>query len=660
MFRKRRLLLGVLLATSLVLAPGIADAENQLTRAGTAVGGFFRRVARALIPGGPRDGDLDRALETYAKGSYYTTYLYSTRLRARNLDGLEDEADLLRGLSAAAAGIRDEAVSSLDAVIEAPRVSPYYAVALATLLELETRLGNHRAAAAAASRYFADFWRLPPSAREATIKTVFLETGNLSAMIEPRKENTRADAAETGGGDDRPADRAVYLAGQALLAEKDLEKAEVCFETITPRSPYFPYARYGLAQALYGLKRFEQAKMILAELQSTPTRGRGEPFLKDRAALFAAQMMHEMDEDSSAIAWLGQVSRTGPFALHATLLAAQIHADRDRPALALVYLKDRPEGAAEPKLVARAAALDAALHRDLHDPNQAIAGLERSLAVLGGYSNSLQESASSEAELDRLVNVLWRHQAVRDRFDAWRRQNVSNAVPDLLTASFEPGWLSSLLASALTRQAGADGMPVIYYPRSFDPFSALPAPRERSFDPPADRAFPSLFRRSLGRALSEALRFEGDLRSAVENGDDTHLSFLLLDGALRLAAVSPQNDESIDSVQPHTFGFGESISLMIVEKRARTEILSRALSDAAPLDPAPERHEALAAAATEQLVRWRNLERELLRQALGSEAKAVQDLHYALEFELSQTLAIKKESEKDVLQQGPLAGQPGP
>lgn len=652
------MLLGVLLAALLIMAPRLAGAEDQPIRTGGAVGGFFRRVARALLPEQTRDDDLDHALETYAKGSYYTTFIHATHLRERNLDGFDDEANLLRGLSAAEANLRDEAVAALVAVLERPEVSPYYPVALAALLELEIRLGNSRAASAAASGYLADFWRRPSSAREATIKGVFLSTGNLSAMVESKRAVASKDVGMENSADDGPADRAVYLSGQALLAEKELEKAETCFAVITPRSPYFAYARYGLGQALYGLDRFAEAESMLAEIQSTKERRDGESYLKDKAVLLAAQILHERDKDSAAVAWLGRVSQRSPFALHAALLAAEIQADRDRPALALVYLQARAESAADPKLVARATVLDAELRRTLGDPDHAIAGLEHGIEALQRYTQSLMEAGDRDVEIDRLLRDLRGRQAIRDQIETWRRQNLSNAIPDLLSVSFEPGWLSRLVASVFSRRSAGGGYPVIYYPKTYDPFTALPAPRERELDPPTDPSFPSLFRRSFGRALSEAFGFERDLRTAIDEEDDMQLAFLLLDGDLRLAAISGERGEPIEAARIRSLGFGETVASLVGENRPRVEILARALRDATPLDPDPARHAMLAAAGGRQLDHWQELERALLRETVGAEAKTVQDLRYALEFELSQTLAVKKEAEKGILQPGALPAPP--
>jgi hypothetical protein len=199
---------------------------------------------------------------------------------------------------------------------------------------------------------------------------------------------------------------------------------------------------------------------------------------------------------------------------------------------------------------------------------------------------------------------------------------------------------------------------VIYYPKAYDPFSALPLPKEQTFDPPSDHAFPILFRRSLGRAVGEALTFEHDLRAALKGDDDTHLVFLLLDGELRLASGSPETSGSPDLARIEKLGLGDLVSAMIVDRRPRTEVLARALRNAEPLPRDAERHAELVALGGDQLRRWRGLERSLLREAVRTETKSVQDLRYALEFELSQTLASKKDAQKQVLQQGSLPGSP--
>ena len=57
-----------------------ARADNVVTRAGSALGGFVKRVGRIFLPR-PLDPTLDAAVDSYAKGDYFTTYLDATKLK---------------------------------------------------------------------------------------------------------------------------------------------------------------------------------------------------------------------------------------------------------------------------------------------------------------------------------------------------------------------------------------------------------------------------------------------------------------------------------------------------------------------------------------------------------------------------------------------------
>ncbi|HUE40137.1 MAG TPA: hypothetical protein VMR29_11570, partial [Candidatus Binatia bacterium] len=347
-----------------------ARADNIVSRAGSALGGFVKRVGRIFLPR-PLDPTLDAAVDSYAKGDYFTTYLYAAALKAKDDPRLSDEADALMGVSAADAGLRDAAVAAFRSLLLEPRVSPYYPLALAALLDLETRLGNTEAAADAAGKYLADFWERPMSPHESDVKAVFLESGNISPLSRTRFEKV-PHADRDVRFLDRPAERAMYLAGTSLLAAKQFDKAAVCLEAIEPKSAYFPYARYAVGQAYYGLGHLDDAVEAFSQVQPQPGKNTAGVYLRDRALLIGAELLHEADQNSAAINWARHVRRAGPFGLHAALLAAEIHADEDKPALALVYLQDRPDNAVEPKLAARAAAFDAELHRDMADMDVAV------------------------------------------------------------------------------------------------------------------------------------------------------------------------------------------------------------------------------------------------------------------------------------------------
>ncbi|MGH7818602.1 MAG: hypothetical protein ACREQ9_02420, partial [Candidatus Binatia bacterium] len=464
--RLRGLVTSLCLAATLVAIPAAA-AENVFQKATGAVGDFFRRVVELLRISDDTNEDLEQAIDTYANGDYFTTWLHANRIARSGVDWLADEADLLAGLTAAAAGVHEEAASRLRGVLDAESVSPYYPVALAALLELEARFENHDAAAEVASKYLADFWYRPRSVREAAIKAVFLETGAFTPDAQARR--SASGDREIGRRPDRPTERAVYLAGVALLRSREFERAADCFEALAPPSSYYAYARYGLAQASYGLRRYARAARYLSDVHRHAGMAPGEIYLRDRASLLAGQILHEIDEDSAAIGRLRQVSATGPFGLHAALLAAEIQVEREKPALALVYLKDRPQEGVEPKLVAQAAALDARLHRALEDSDTAVRRLEEGIRALTQYEARLEATAGGEDRIAMLLRPLEGRQRVRDRVEAWRRENLANAIPDLLHVDTTPGIGSRLFASAIATANPDEGVPVIYYPRPFDP-----------------------------------------------------------------------------------------------------------------------------------------------------------------------------------------------
>ncbi|MGH7821693.1 MAG: hypothetical protein ACREQ9_18175, partial [Candidatus Binatia bacterium] len=167
-----------ILAASVAWPPPAAG-DDVVTKSGSAVGGFFKRLTR-LFRSEPADPDLVVALEEYEKGDYFTTYLYAARVYRAKSERFSDEALLLLGLAAADADLRGPAVASLRLVLESEPASPYYPVALAAWLDLETRLGNTKEAAAAAAKYLADDWVRPKSSHHADVKAIFLESGNIS------------------------------------------------------------------------------------------------------------------------------------------------------------------------------------------------------------------------------------------------------------------------------------------------------------------------------------------------------------------------------------------------------------------------------------------------------------------------------------------------
>lgn len=636
---------------AVAVAPGAAHAENPLQRAGSAVGGFFRSIGN-LFRSTPSDPTLTAALDAYDRGDYFTTYLLASRIDVVKQPRLADEADLLKGISAADAGLREPALESLEALLERAPVSPYYPLALASLLDLELRLGNQDAAADAAAKYLGNLWERPPSDHDAQVKAVFLESGAISSSSHPRVERVR-HADRDFQFRDRPAERAVYLAGISLIAVKAYDKAALLLECLEPKSAYFSYARYALGQAYYGMERGSDSLEAFSQVQlpSKPTKDASERYLRDRALLVGAQLLHESENDGAAISWLSRVRRDGPFGLHAALLAAQIQADDDKPALALVYLQDRPDSPGEPKLAARAAALDAELRRDMKDVSTAVVRLEQGLKLLDAYAGHLTRVESHAGDIAALIRPLEERQRRRDAFAEWRRRNVASAVPDLIDGRPEPSWAARMVTRMIASKPAEDGYPIIYTPWPYDPFAELEPPDDLPFEPPADGAFPSVFRRSLAEALNDALHKENEVRHALKSADDTHLALLLLAGALELrhGTNAPSAGDQVADLAA-MLSLPDEVSARFAGSDGRRDDVLGALRRVKPLAPDSTRHAKLAAIGERQLEMWNDFRGRLLSEAVRAERKSVDDLRLRLTFQLSQTLSEKKQRENKVLE----------
>ncbi len=641
--------LAVLAAVAFTSAPASADTAPK--RSGGVVRGFFEKIGD-LFRRSPRDPSLQAALDAYERGDYLSTYVLAGQIDVAKQPVLADEADLLKGLAAADAGLRVPAVASLGALLARTPVSPYYPLALGALLDLELRLGNNEAAADAAAKCLGDGWQRPRNEHDAEVKAVFLESGAISAGIHPRIER-QLHSERDYRYRDRPAERAVYLAGIALLNAKQFEKASALLEALEPKSSYFSYARYAVGQAYYGLDRANDALQAFSEVQlpAKPAKDASERYLRDRALLSGAQLLHETDHDSTAIGWLRHIRREGPYGLHAALLAAQIQADGDEPALALVYLKDRPDSPGEPKLAARAAALDAELHRDIKDVDTAVSTLEQGLRGLDAYANRLTVVEAREGDIDALVRPLDDRQRRRDAFAAWRRQNVAAAVPELLKGRPRPNWVARLITRSIASDTKEAGYPVVYTPWPYDPFAELRPPDDLPFEPPADGAFPSVFRHSLAEALSDELHKENEIERALASSDDTHLGLLLLAGALELNgyAGGKSADDQVRDLGS-ILGVRSEVAARLGAADARRGDVLRVMKQMEPLERDAARHARLVALGRSQLALWHDYRRRLLAEAVRDERKAVDDLRVKLTFQLSQMLSEKKERENKLIE----------
>ena len=93
----------------------------------------------------------------------------------------------------------------------------------------------------------------------------------------------------------------------------------------------------------------------------------------------------------------------------------------------------------------------------------------------------------------------------------------------------------------------------------------------------------------------------------------------------------------------------EVAARLAVAEAGRDEVL-RAMAVVKPLAKDRARHERLTAIGRRQLVEWKDHRRRLVGEAVGAEQKEVDELRFKLEFELSQTLADKKDRENKALE----------
>ncbi|MGH7819941.1 MAG: hypothetical protein ACREQ9_09220, partial [Candidatus Binatia bacterium] len=152
-------------------------------------------------------------------------------------------------------------------------------------------------------------------------------------------------------------------------------------------------------------------------------------------------------------------------------------------------------------------------------------------------------------------------------------------------------------------------------------------------------------------ALNDALHHELELARALGSSDDTHLSLLLLSGALELrrAPSAAGADADLDELA-RLIGLPADVSGLIEQPKTGTEAVVKALKVLDPLAADGSRHRRLADIGERQLALWREYRRHLVREAVRAEVKAVDEIRFSLEFDLSQALAGKKENERKVLE----------
>ena len=112
---------------------------------------------------------------------------------------------------------------------------------------------------------------------------------------------------------------------------------------------------------------------------------------------------------------------------------------------------------------------------------------------------------------------------------------------------------------------------------------------------------------------------------------------------------SPDAKEEVGELV-EMLGLPDEVAGRLAAAEAGRDEVVRALAVVEPLAPDRDRHERLGAIGRAQLVLWKDHRRRLVAEAVTAEQKEVDDIRFNLEYELSQTLADKKERENKLIE----------
>ncbi|MGH7820737.1 MAG: tetratricopeptide repeat protein, partial [Candidatus Binatia bacterium] len=254
-----------------------------------------------------------------------------------------DDTHFLRALSLVALGWNDLAVPSFLAVLEADPPGPYYVPALLELIEIHDRAGRWNAVAHAWRRYVDQPLRSGGS-RSERIGEVLFEFGTLRSPIpgSSRREKSLLSkpkelAVILEKRRERPSDRLLYRSGLALLRLGRHEESLRALLMIGIESPYYPYARYSIAQDLFALGQGRDAIRTLIRLGRYPKITQEERALGSRAQVLHAAIRFRSGEVERGIGIARSIAHDDPEAPGARLLITTALVDAGEPALALAY-----------------------------------------------------------------------------------------------------------------------------------------------------------------------------------------------------------------------------------------------------------------------------------------------------------------------------------
>jgi len=395
---------------------------------------------------------IESALRAYEDGAYFEALASLDRLPAKGATAYaSDDAELLRAQTLVALGWTDLAAPLLASIVDAKQPGPYYVPALLALVEIHDRAGRWKATADAWERYVD---QLRGSRKTAVLKLLY-EFGALRSASEKstRSEKSwlsrpkelaviRADRRE------RLSERLVYRSGLALERVGRHDESFRALLRIAIDSPYYPYARYAMAQDLFALGRADDAIRGLISLERYPMVTPEERALATRARLLHARMLVERKDVDGAIRVAGAIADDDPEAPVARLLVASALLDSGEPALSLVYA-----AATVPPLVdveARQALTKGAAYTSLGDRSAAAEVLR---ATVGRVRKERAAGATVEkarAELHDFAMQKWQERREREQAE---REHLASGMR--IALAYEGPWNLGTMLRRIRATLGA-------------------------------------------------------------------------------------------------------------------------------------------------------------------------------------------------------------
>lgn len=446
---RSRTVLGFLVLAAVIGTPSLGAAEGQdPSPPMAALADFFRWQESIPVP-------LRDALRAYEQGHFFAALgSLDGIIAAREPVYALDDARYLRALSLVGLGWDELAVPSLLSVLEAEPLGPYYVPALLELIEIHDRAGRWGAIADAWGRYV-DRPLRSTDPRSERIGDLLFEFGTLRPPLagSTRREKKwlsqpEALAVVLEKRRERASDRLLYRSGLALFRLGRHQESLRSLLMIGIESPYYPYARYSIAQNFFALGQAHDATRTLVRLQRHPKITQEDRGLGSRAQLLHAAIRFATGEVETGIGIARSIADDDPEAPGARLLVTTALLDAGQPALALAY-DASPSSAVVEAEASRALTVGAA-YASLGDT-------ESAARLLRGASVRVRKTRAAgrarEEALDRLRGFArGMVQERRQREQALRKQ-VSGGIRDLLV--YDGPWSLSTLLRRVRAAIGA-------------------------------------------------------------------------------------------------------------------------------------------------------------------------------------------------------------